>query len=38
MSEATATAERPVPRLKVRYNDQLRGQLKDTLGVGNRSW
>jgi large subunit ribosomal protein L5 len=35
MSDATATAERPVPRLKVRYNDQLRGQLKDTLGVGN---
>jgi len=35
MSDATATAERPVPRLKVRYNDQLRGQLKDSLGVGN---
>jgi large subunit ribosomal protein L5 len=35
MSDATATAERPVPRLKVRYNDQLRGQLRESLGVGN---
>ena len=35
MSDATATAERPVPRLKVRYNEQLRGQLRESLGVGN---
>jgi large subunit ribosomal protein L5 len=35
MSDATATAERPAARLKVRYNDQLRGQLRETLGLGN---
>jgi len=35
MSDATATVERPVPRLKVRYNDQLRGQLRESLGVDN---
>jgi large subunit ribosomal protein L5 len=35
MSDATATAERPVPRLKVRYNDQLRGRLREELGVRN---
>lgn len=35
MSDATATAEIPVPRLKVRYNDELREQLKSSLGVGN---
>jgi large subunit ribosomal protein L5 len=35
MSDATATAERPAPRLKLRYNDRLRGELRDTLGVGN---
>jgi large subunit ribosomal protein L5 len=35
MSDATATVERPTPRLKVRYNDQLRGQLRETLGVSN---
>jgi large subunit ribosomal protein L5 len=35
MSDATATAERPAPRLKVRYNDQLRDQVRDTLGLGN---
>jgi large subunit ribosomal protein L5 len=35
MSDATATVERPVPRLKARYNDQLRGQLRESLGVGN---
>jgi large subunit ribosomal protein L5 len=35
MSDATATVERPVPRLKVRYNDQLQGQLRETLGVRN---
>jgi large subunit ribosomal protein L5 len=35
MSDATATVERPTPRLKVRYNEQLRGQLREALGVGN---
>jgi large subunit ribosomal protein L5 len=30
---ATATTERP--RLKTRYNDELRAQLKETLGLGN---
>jgi large subunit ribosomal protein L5 len=32
---ATQTAERPAPRLKLRYNDELRQQLKGSLGVGN---
>ena len=31
MSPATAT----LPRLKQRYNDEIRAQLKDTLGLGN---
>jgi large subunit ribosomal protein L5 len=32
----TATMEpRTIPRLKTRYNDQIRAQLKDTLGLGN---
>jgi large subunit ribosomal protein L5 len=31
----TATAERTVPRLKTRYADTLRDQLKDELGLGN---
>jgi large subunit ribosomal protein L5 len=35
MSDATSTVERPAPRLKVRYNDELRGQLRETLGLGN---
>ena len=36
MSTATATTtERPVPRLKVRYNDTLRANLKDELDLGN---
>ena len=35
MSNATATVERPTPRLKTRYNDQLRGQLRETLGLDN---
>ncbi len=36
MSTATATTtDRPVPRLKVRYQEQLRDQLKDQLGVSN---
>jgi large subunit ribosomal protein L5 len=30
---ATATAERP--RLKTRYNEQLRAQIKETLGLAN---
>ncbi len=32
---STVTADHPTPRLKVRYNDQLRGQLKDELGLSN---
>jgi len=32
---ATATAERPVPRLKVRYNETLRADLLRQLGLGN---
>jgi large subunit ribosomal protein L5 len=35
VSDATATAERPAPRLKVRYHERLRGQLRDELGVRN---
>jgi large subunit ribosomal protein L5 len=35
MSDATTTTERPTPRLKVRYNEELRGQLLETIGVGN---
>ena len=31
----TATIERPTPRLKVRYDEELRAQLKDSLGLGN---
>jgi large subunit ribosomal protein L5 len=31
----TATEERVVPRLKVRYNESLRAQLQDDLGLGN---
>jgi large subunit ribosomal protein L5 len=31
----TATQERVVPRLKVRYNETLRDQLRSELGVGN---
>ena len=33
MATATATAERP--RLKVRYDTELRSQLKDSLGLAN---
>ena len=29
------TTERTIPRLKQRYNETLRTQLKDTLGLGN---
>jgi large subunit ribosomal protein L5 len=32
---STVTAEHPTPRLKVRYSEQLRDQLKEQLGVGN---
>jgi large subunit ribosomal protein L5 len=35
MSTETATAERPVPRLKVRYNETLRADLLRQLGLGN---
>jgi large subunit ribosomal protein L5 len=36
MSSATATTtERPVPRLKVRYNERLRSELQSELGLGN---
>jgi large subunit ribosomal protein L5 len=31
----TATKERVEPRLKARYDEKLRGQLKDELGLGN---
>jgi large subunit ribosomal protein L5 len=32
---STATTERPVPRLKVRYNDTLRANLQSELDLGN---
>jgi large subunit ribosomal protein L5 len=32
---STATAARPVPRLKARYGETLRDQLKAELGLGN---
>ena len=35
MSDATATATVTVPRLKQRYNDEIRPGLKDTLGLRN---
>jgi large subunit ribosomal protein L5 len=35
MSTATAVEAPPVPRLKTRYNDELRAQLKEQLGLGN---
>jgi large subunit ribosomal protein L5 len=31
----TATTEKTVPRLKTKYDDTIRGQLKDTLSLGN---
>jgi large subunit ribosomal protein L5 len=31
----TATTTKELPRLKARYNDVLRSQLKDSLGLGN---
>jgi large subunit ribosomal protein L5 len=33
--ETAATEERTVPRLKVRYNETLRGELQRDLGLGN---
>ena len=35
MSTATAPAATEVPRLKQRYNDEIRASLKDTLGLAN---
>jgi large subunit ribosomal protein L5 len=35
ISTETATEERPVPRLKVRYNESLRADLQHQLGLGN---
>ena len=35
MSTETAADERPVPRLKVRYNETLRADLQGQLGLGN---
>ena len=35
MSGETATQERPVPRLRVRYNETLRADLQRQLGLGN---
>jgi large subunit ribosomal protein L5 len=32
---STATTERPAPRLKLRYAEQLRSQLQSDLGLGN---
>jgi large subunit ribosomal protein L5 len=34
-TSATATAERPAPRLKLRYNETLRSQLQAALGLDN---
>jgi len=35
VSTETAADERPVPRLKVRYNETLRADLQGQLGLGN---
>jgi large subunit ribosomal protein L5 len=35
VSTETAAEERPVPRLKVRYNETLRADLQGQLGLGN---
>jgi large subunit ribosomal protein L5 len=32
---ATATTERPAPRLKRRYNDELRARVQEAIGVDN---
>jgi large subunit ribosomal protein L5 len=34
-TDTPTTTERQVPRLKARYDEQLRDQLKDQLGLGN---
>jgi large subunit ribosomal protein L5 len=35
MAQTATAAAPPAPRLKVRYRDELRGQLKDELGLRN---
>jgi large subunit ribosomal protein L5 len=35
MTQTQTATDVPAPRLKVRYNDELRGRLKDELGLGN---
>jgi large subunit ribosomal protein L5 len=35
VTDTTTTRERVVPRLKARYDDTLRAQLQDELGLGN---
>ncbi len=35
MTQTQTATEVPAPRLKVRYNDELRGRLKDELGLAN---
>src|SRR3546814_10884186 len=32
---STTTSTNPVPRLKTRYDDEIRAALKETLGLGN---
>lgn len=34
-TETTNPTDVPAPRMKVRYNDQIRAELKDTLGLAN---
>src|SRR6266581_2895494 len=35
MTQTQTATDVPAPRLKVRYNDELRGRLKDELGLTN---
>jgi large subunit ribosomal protein L5 len=35
MTQTQTATELPAPRLKARYNDELRGRLKDELGLAN---
>ena len=35
MTDTATTTEKSVPRLKTKYNDEIRDQLKETLGLGN---
>jgi len=35
MTQTQTVTEVPAPRLKARYNDELRGRLKDKLGLAN---